>query len=78
MKVVVLMYNPEVNYQCKLEVTINELISQLEKKYNVKSNQAAYALNEVLSQDIVACILIDRGVASVSDYLVPCDDGHIK
>lgn len=72
------MYDPKVNYGCELEVTINDLISQLEKKYSVKSNQAAYALNEVLSQDIVACILIDRGVASVSDYLIPCDDDDIK
>lgn len=72
------MYNPEINYECKLEVTINDLITKLEKKYNVKSNQAAYALNEVLSQDIVACILIDRGVASVSDYLTVCDDEDIK
>lgn len=72
------MYNPEVNYECKLEVTINDLITQLERKYNVKSNQAAYALNQVLSQDIVACILIDRGVASVSDYLTICDDEDIK
>lgn len=72
------MYNPEVNYECKLEVTINDLITQLERKYNVKSNQAAYALNQVLSQDIVACILIDRGVASVSDYLTFCDDEDIK
>lgn len=72
------MYNPEVNYECKLEVTINALITKLEKKYNVKSNQAAYALNQVLSQDIVACILIDRGVASVSDYLTVCDDEDIK
>lgn len=68
------MYDPNVNYECKLEVTINDLITELERKYNVKSNQAAYALDEVLSQDIVACILIDRGVASVSDYLIPCDD----
>ena len=72
------MYDPNVNYECKLEVTINDLITQLERKYNVKSNQAAYALDEVLSQDIVACILIDRGVASVSDYLIPCDDDDIK
>lgn len=72
------MYNPEVNYECKLEVTINEVITKLEKKYNVKSNQAAYALNQVLSQDIVACILIDRGVASVSDYLTSCNDEDIK
>lgn len=72
------MYNPEVNYECKLEVTINDLITQLEKKYSVKSNQAAYALNQVLSQDIVACILIDRGVASVSDYLTICGDEDIK
>ena len=72
------MYNPEVNYVCKLEVTINEIITKLEKKYNVKSNQAAYALNQVLSQDIVACILIDRGVASVSDYLTVCGDEDIK
>lgn len=72
------MYNPEVNYECKLEVTINDLIAKLEKKYNVKSNQAAYALNQVLSQDIIACILIDRGVASVSDYLTICDDEDIK
>lgn len=72
------MYNPEVNYECKLEVTINDLITKLEKKYNVKSNQAAYALNQVLSQDIVAYILIDRGVASVSDYLTFCDDEDIK
>lgn len=72
------MYDPNVNYEFKLEVTINDLITQLERKYNVKSNQAAYALDEVLSQDIVACILIDRGVASVSDYLIPCDDDDIK
>lgn len=72
------MYNPEVNYECKLEVTINDLITKLEKKYNVKSNQAAYALNQVLSQDIVACILIDRGVSSVSDYLTVRDDEDIK
>lgn len=72
------MYNPEVNYECKLEVTINDLITKLEKKYNVKSNQAAYALNQVLSQDIVACVLIDRGVASVSEYLTVCDDEDIK
>ena len=72
------MYNPEINYGCKLEVTINDLITKLEKKYNVKSNQAAYALNQVLSQDIVACILIDRGAASVSDYLTVCDDEDIK
>lgn len=72
------MYNPEVNYECKLEVTINDLISKLEKKYDVKSNQAAYALNQVLSQDVVACILIDRGVASVSDYLTICGDEDIK
>ena len=72
------MYNPEVNYECKLEVTINDLITKLEKKYNVKSNQAAYALNQVLSQDIVACILIERGLASVSDYLTVCDDEDIK
>lgn len=72
------MYNPEVNYECKLEVTINDLITKLEKKYNVKSNQAAYALNQVLSQDIVACILIDRGVASVSDYLTYFDDEDMK
>lgn len=72
------MYNPEVNYECKLEVTINDLITKLEKTYNVKSNQAAYALNQVLSQDIVACILIDRGVASVSDYLTICDDEDTK
>lgn len=72
------MYDPEVNYECKLEVTINGLITKLGKKYNVKSNQAAYALNQVLSQDIVACILIDRGVASVSDYLTVCDDEDIK
>lgn len=72
------MYDPKVNYECQVEVTINDLISQLEKKYSVKSNQAFYALNEVLSQDIVACILIDRGVASVSDYLTPCDDDDIK
>ena len=72
------MYNPEVNYECKLEVTINEIITKLEKKYNVKSNQAAYALNQVLSQDIVACILLDRGVASVSDYLTVRDDEDIK
>ena len=72
------MYNPEVNYECKLEVTINELITKLEKKYDVKSNQSAYALNQVLSQDIVACILIDRGVASVSDYLTACDGEDIK
>lgn len=72
------MYDPKVNYECQLEVTINDLISQLEKKHSVKSNQAVYALNEVLSQDIVACILIERGVASVSDYLTPCDDDDIK
>ena len=72
------MYDPEVNYECKLEVTINGLITKLKKKYNVKSNQAAYALNQVLSQDIVACILIDRGVASVSDYLTVCGDEDIK
>ena len=72
------MYDPMVNYECKLEVTVGDLVAQLEKKYNVKSNQAAYALNEVLSQDIVACILIDRGVASISDYLIPCDDDDIK
>ena len=72
------MYNPEVNYECKLEVTIDDLITKLEKKYNVKSNQAAYALNQVLCQDIVACILIDRGVASVSDYLTVRDDEDIK
>lgn len=72
------MYNPEVNYECKLEVTINDLISKLEKKYDVKSNQAAYALNQVLSQDIIACILIDRGVASVSDYLTICGDEDFK
>lgn len=72
------MYNPEVNYECKLEITINDIINKLEKKYNVKSNQAAYALNQVLSQDIVACILIDRGVASVSDYLTVCGDEDIK
>ena len=72
------MYNPEVNYECKLELTINDLITKLEKNYNVKSNQAAYALNQVLSQDIVACILIDRGVASVSDYLTVCGDEDIK
>ena len=72
------MYNPEVNYECKLELTVNDLITKLEKKYNVKSNQAAYALNQVLSQDIVACILIDRGVASVSDYLTFCDDEDMK
>lgn len=72
------MYNPEVNYECKLGVTINDLITKLEKKYSVKSNQAAYALNQVLSQDIVACILIDRGVASVSDYLTICDDEDTK
>ena len=72
------MYDPKVNYECELEVTINDLIAQLEKKYRVKSNQAAYALNEVLSQDIVACILIDRGVASVSDYLTGCGDEDIK
>ena len=72
------MYDPKVNYECELEVTVNDLIVQLEKKYSVKSNQAAYALNEVLSQDIVACILIDRGVTSISDYLIPCDDDDIK
>lgn len=72
------MYDPKVNYGCELEITINDLIAQLEKKYSVKSNQAAYALNEVLSQDIVACILIDRGVASVSDYLIPYQDDNIK
>lgn len=72
------MYNPEVNYECRLEITINDIINKLEKKYDVKSNQAAYALNQVLSQDIVACILIDRGVASVSDYLTVCGDEDIK
>ena len=71
------MYDPNVNYECKLEVTVNDLIEQLENKYGVKSNQAAYALNEVLGQDIVACILIDRGVASMCDHLLPCGENDI-
>lgn len=72
------MYNPEINYEDRLEDTVSDLISQFKKKYGVKSNQAACALNEVLSQDIVACILIDRGVASVGDYLSPYDKDDTK
>lgn len=72
------MYDKNVNYHCQLEVTVDSLISQYEKKYHVDANQAAYVLNKVLDQDIVACILIDRGLASVSDYLTACKDDDMK
>lgn len=70
------MYNKNINYSCDLEVTIEDIVTEFQKKYNVDRNQAAYALNQVLSQDIVACILLDRGFVSVSDYLTfrYCDE----
>ena len=63
------MYNKNINYSCDLEVTIEDIVTEFQKKYNVDRNQAAYALNQVLSQDSVACILLDRGFVSVGDYL---------